>query len=149
MLRNGAELTVHDLNADLVAGFVDRRATAGDSPVQAMRSSEGVIISTKAVETIGKMPDSQHVEHFARALCGHASILTKVGRQDEALIFLKKVLKAEPLNQEASVMAHPLWQDHDSEAASYLEVWFRYLRYALSRVVTRLVLDVAKRPKQF
>ena len=42
-LRNDAELTVHDLNADLVAGFVDRRATAGDSPLQAMRSSEGVI----------------------------------------------------------------------------------------------------------
>ena len=29
LLRNGAELTVHDLNADLVAGFVDRGARVG------------------------------------------------------------------------------------------------------------------------
>ena len=43
LLRNGADLTVHDLNADLVAGFVDRGATAGDSPAQVMRSSEVVI----------------------------------------------------------------------------------------------------------
>ena len=28
-LRNDAELTVHDLNADLVAGFVDRGARVG------------------------------------------------------------------------------------------------------------------------
>ena len=43
LLRNGANLTVHDLNADLVAGFLDRGATAGDSPAQVMRSSEVVI----------------------------------------------------------------------------------------------------------
>ena len=43
LLRNSAELTVHDLNADLVAGFMNRGATAGDRLVQVMRSSEIVI----------------------------------------------------------------------------------------------------------
>ena len=43
LLRDGAELTVHDLNADLVAGFMNRGATAGDRLVQVMRSSEIVI----------------------------------------------------------------------------------------------------------
>jgi 3-hydroxyisobutyrate dehydrogenase len=43
LLRNDAELTVHDLNADLVADFVDRGATEADSPVQVIRSSEVVI----------------------------------------------------------------------------------------------------------
>ena len=43
LLRNGHDLTVHDLDPDLVAGFEARGATAGDSPAQMMRDLEAVI----------------------------------------------------------------------------------------------------------
>ena len=43
LLRNGIDLTVHDLNADLVAKFVSRGATAAESPAQMMRDCEAVI----------------------------------------------------------------------------------------------------------
>ncbi|GAA6163211.1 NAD(P)-dependent oxidoreductase [Pelagimonas sp. KU-00592-HH] len=43
LLRNGIDLTVHDLNADLVAAFVAKGATAGDSPAQMMRDCDAVI----------------------------------------------------------------------------------------------------------
>ncbi|SEL37729.1 3-hydroxyisobutyrate dehydrogenase [Roseovarius azorensis] len=43
LLRNGHDLTVHDLNPDLVRGFVARGATAGESPAQMMRDCEVVI----------------------------------------------------------------------------------------------------------
>lgn len=43
LLRNGHDLTVHDLNADLVADFVARGAKAAASPAQMMRDCEVVI----------------------------------------------------------------------------------------------------------
>ena len=43
LLRNGHDLWVHDLSDDLVAGFVERGATAGTSPAQLMRECEAVI----------------------------------------------------------------------------------------------------------
>ncbi|MEQ9695162.1 NAD(P)-dependent oxidoreductase [Shimia sp. SDUM112013] len=43
LLRNGVDLTVHDLNADLVAGFVAKGAKAADGPAQLMRDCDAVI----------------------------------------------------------------------------------------------------------
>jgi 3-hydroxyisobutyrate dehydrogenase len=43
LLRNGVDLSVHDLDADLVAGFVARGARDGQSPAQLMRECEAVI----------------------------------------------------------------------------------------------------------
>ena len=43
LLRNGAELAVHDLNPELVADFVDRGAVAGGSAAQLMQSCDVVI----------------------------------------------------------------------------------------------------------
>ncbi|WP_371170375.1 NAD(P)-dependent oxidoreductase [Aliiroseovarius sp. 2305UL8-7] len=43
LLRNGLDLTVHDLDPDLVADFVERGATAADSPAQLMRDCDVVI----------------------------------------------------------------------------------------------------------
>ena len=43
LLRNGVDLRVHDLNADLVAGFVARGATVGGSPAQMMQNCDAVI----------------------------------------------------------------------------------------------------------
>jgi len=43
LLRNGYDLTVHDLDATLVAGFTDRGASAGDNPAEMMRACDVVI----------------------------------------------------------------------------------------------------------
>ncbi|NDW46913.1 NAD(P)-dependent oxidoreductase [Ruegeria sp. PrR005] len=43
LLRNGVDLTVHDLNSDLVAGFVSRGAQAAQGPAQMMRDCDVVI----------------------------------------------------------------------------------------------------------
>lgn len=43
LLRNGIDLTVHDLNADLVQGFVEKGARAADGPAQLMRDCDVVI----------------------------------------------------------------------------------------------------------
>ncbi|MCP5073629.1 MAG: NAD(P)-dependent oxidoreductase [Rhodobacteraceae bacterium] len=43
LLRNGIDLTVHDLNADLVQGFVERGARAAENPAQMMRDCDAVI----------------------------------------------------------------------------------------------------------
>ncbi len=43
LLRNGADLTVHDLNPILVESFVARGAKAGESPAQLMRDCDAVI----------------------------------------------------------------------------------------------------------
>ena len=43
LLRNGHDLTVYDLNGDLVQGFVARGAKPGESPAQLMCDSEVVI----------------------------------------------------------------------------------------------------------
>ncbi|MDA5095456.1 NAD(P)-dependent oxidoreductase [Aliiroseovarius sp. KMU-50] len=43
LLRNGVDLTVHDLNPDLVADLVARGATAAESPAQMMRDCDTVI----------------------------------------------------------------------------------------------------------
>lgn len=43
LLRNGHDLTVYDLDADLMAGFVDRGAVAGTSAAQLMRDCEAVV----------------------------------------------------------------------------------------------------------
>ncbi|MFT6460153.1 NAD(P)-dependent oxidoreductase [Pseudophaeobacter arcticus] len=43
LLRNGIDLTVHDLNPDLVAQFVARGARAGETPAQLMRDCDTVI----------------------------------------------------------------------------------------------------------
>ncbi|CUH69252.1 2-(hydroxymethyl)glutarate dehydrogenase [Thalassovita autumnalis] len=43
LLRNGVDLTVHDLNPSLVAGFVARGAGQGDDPQQMMRDLDVVI----------------------------------------------------------------------------------------------------------
>ncbi|WP_428514393.1 NAD(P)-dependent oxidoreductase [Roseovarius sp.] len=43
LLRNGVDLTVHDLNPELVAGFAARRAQAADSPAQVMQDCDAVI----------------------------------------------------------------------------------------------------------
>ncbi|MHA7826161.1 MAG: NAD(P)-dependent oxidoreductase [Roseovarius sp.] len=43
LLRNGHDLTVYDLNGDLVGGFVTQGANAGESPAQLMRDCEAVI----------------------------------------------------------------------------------------------------------
>ncbi len=43
LLRNGVDLVVHDLDAGLVAEFVERGATAGDGPAQLMRDCDAVI----------------------------------------------------------------------------------------------------------
>ena len=43
LLRNGFDLTVHDLNADLVAGMVARGAKAAQGPAQLMRDCNAVI----------------------------------------------------------------------------------------------------------
>ena len=43
LLRNGVDLTVHDLNSDLVSGFVDRGAKAAENPAQLMRDCDAVI----------------------------------------------------------------------------------------------------------
>lgn len=43
LVRNGHDVTVHDLNAELVPKFVDRGATAGETPEQMMRDCEAVV----------------------------------------------------------------------------------------------------------
>lgn len=43
LLRNGIDLSVHDLDAGLVDGFVGRGAKAGSSPAEMMRACETVI----------------------------------------------------------------------------------------------------------
>ncbi len=43
LLRNGIDLTVLDLNPELVAGFVEKGAKAGESPAQMMRDCDAVI----------------------------------------------------------------------------------------------------------
>ncbi|MBT2130362.1 NAD(P)-dependent oxidoreductase [Aliiroseovarius lamellibrachiae] len=43
LLRNGIELTVHDLNQDLVGGFVARGAKRTDGPAALMRDCDAVI----------------------------------------------------------------------------------------------------------
>ena len=43
LLRNGVDLTVHDLNADLVNAFVDQGAKRTDGPAQLMRDCDAVI----------------------------------------------------------------------------------------------------------
>ncbi len=43
LLRNGVNLTVHDLNPDLVAEFVAQGAKAAESPAQIMRDCDAVI----------------------------------------------------------------------------------------------------------
>lgn len=43
LLRNGYDLTVYDLDADLMAGFVERGAHAGEGPAQLMHDCEAVI----------------------------------------------------------------------------------------------------------
>ncbi|WP_170529079.1 NAD(P)-dependent oxidoreductase [Ruegeria arenilitoris] len=43
LLRNGIDLTVHDLNPDLVAEFAAKGAKAGESPAQMMRDCDAVI----------------------------------------------------------------------------------------------------------
>ncbi len=43
LLRNGVDLAVHDLNDDLVAGFVGRGAKRGGSPAEMMRDCDAVI----------------------------------------------------------------------------------------------------------
>lgn len=43
LLRNGIDLMVHDLNPDLVAGFVSRGAKAAEGPAQMMRDCDAVI----------------------------------------------------------------------------------------------------------
>lgn len=43
LLRNGADLVVHDLDADLVASFVAQGAVAGGSPAAMMRECDAVI----------------------------------------------------------------------------------------------------------
>ena len=43
VLRNGFELAVHDLDADLVAGFVARGAEDGGSPAALMETCDVVI----------------------------------------------------------------------------------------------------------
>lgn len=43
LLRNGIDLAVHDLDADLVAGFAARGAAAGGDPAAMMRDSDVVV----------------------------------------------------------------------------------------------------------
>ncbi len=43
LLRNGIDLTVHDLDADLVRAFVDQGAKAGGNPAQMVRDCDAVI----------------------------------------------------------------------------------------------------------
>ncbi|GAA6193080.1 NAD(P)-dependent oxidoreductase [Phaeobacter sp. NW0010-22] len=43
LLRNGVDLTVYDLNPDLVQAFVEKGAKAGESPAQLMRDCDAVI----------------------------------------------------------------------------------------------------------
>ena len=43
LLRNGADLTVHDLNHDLVQSFVERGALKAENPAQLMRDCDAVI----------------------------------------------------------------------------------------------------------
>ena len=43
LLRNKIELSVHDLNAELVDSFVEKGAKAGGSPAELMRSCDAVI----------------------------------------------------------------------------------------------------------
>ncbi len=43
LLRNGVDLTVYDLNPDLVEAFVAKGAKAGDGPAQLMRDCDAVI----------------------------------------------------------------------------------------------------------
>lgn len=43
LLRNGIDLTVHDLNEDLVEDFVAKGASRGESPAQLMRECDAVI----------------------------------------------------------------------------------------------------------
>ena len=43
LLRNGVDLSVHDLDTDLVAAFVDKGAKKGVSPAELMRSCDAVI----------------------------------------------------------------------------------------------------------
>ena len=43
LLRNGIDLTVRDLNEDLVADFIDKGAKAGEIPTQMMRDCDAVI----------------------------------------------------------------------------------------------------------
>lgn len=43
LLRNGVELSVYDLNPDLVASFAERGATAASDPAELMRDCDAVI----------------------------------------------------------------------------------------------------------
>ena len=43
LLRNGIDLTVHDLNEELVSAFVERGAKRAESPAQMMRDCDAVI----------------------------------------------------------------------------------------------------------
>ncbi|WP_375266091.1 NAD(P)-dependent oxidoreductase [Planktotalea sp.] len=43
LLRNGVDLAVYDLDADLVAGFVEKGARRGEGPAELMRTCDAVI----------------------------------------------------------------------------------------------------------
>ena len=43
LLRNGIDLTVHDLNEEFVDDFVSRGAKRGENPAQLMRDCDAVI----------------------------------------------------------------------------------------------------------
>ncbi|MCP5087659.1 MAG: NAD(P)-dependent oxidoreductase [Rhodobacteraceae bacterium] len=62
LLRNGIDLTVHDLNSDLVEEFVGRGATRGEGPTQMMRDCDAVITclpspAASAAVTAEMMPE--------------------------------------------------------------------------------------------
>ena len=57
LLRNGVDLAVHDLDAALVAAFVDRGAVAGGSPAEMMQGCDVVITCLPSPAACGAVLD--------------------------------------------------------------------------------------------
>lgn len=80
MLRNGFDLTVMDLNADLVQGFVDRGAKSCDSPAQLMREMDTVITCLPSPQASADVVEAMLPE------VNNTKIWMEMSTTDEALV---------------------------------------------------------------
>lgn len=80
MLRNGFDLTVMDLNADLVQGFVDRGAKSCDSPAQLMREMDTVITCLPSPQASADVVEAMLPE------VSNTKIWMEMSTTDEALV---------------------------------------------------------------
>ena len=76
LLRNGIDLTVHDLDPDLVAGFTAGGAKAGDGPAQMMRDCDAIITCLPSPAAESQLPRCcswMPVPGFILTVCARSS----------------------------------------------------------------------------